>query len=168
MESSSNSSAAVVIGAMVSADFPDVIDLEERNGLNSLGRAGFERQLAKSGSILLVARSESSVGNGGVLQGSLSGWVIADEFQIDNIVVAETARRKGIGSILIRHSATSALGLGAAKAVLEVRAGNLSARLLYERLGFRIVGRRPEYYHEPLDDALIMVCRGGDWERLVA
>jgi ribosomal-protein-alanine N-acetyltransferase len=40
--------------------------------------------------------------------------------------------------------------------ILEVRASNEAAQLLYRDLGFRIVGRRREYYRLPTEDALVM------------
>ncbi|MEP7273340.1 MAG: GNAT family N-acetyltransferase [Acidobacteriota bacterium] len=153
----------MAIEPMHQADILDVVQLERDSGLNSLGRDGFERQLARPGSILLVAR----LGVSGIA-GSLSGWVVADEFQIDNVVVAAPSRRRGIGAALMQQGARIARALGAEKAVLEVRSANYVARVLYERLGFALVGRRPEYYRDPTDDALIMVCREGEWERLVA
>jgi ribosomal-protein-alanine N-acetyltransferase len=39
---------------------------------------------------------------------------------------------------------------------LEVRLSNDAARRLYEKLGFRVVGRRPRYYKDNLEDALLM------------
>lgn len=163
MENASDMSSAIGIERMRSADIIDVVALERECGLSSLGRSGFERQLARAGSILLVARSGSEA-----ISGSLSGWVVADEFQIDNVVVADGARRRGIGLSLMRTAARRAMNLGAQKAVLEVRAGNYPARLLYEKLGFVLIGKRPDYYRDPVDDALVLICREGDWERLVA
>ena len=39
---------------------------------------------------------------------------------------------------------------------LEVRASNVPAISLYEKLGFAEVGRRKNYYRNPREDALIM------------
>ncbi|MGB3863640.1 MAG: GNAT family N-acetyltransferase, partial [Candidatus Aminicenantaceae bacterium] len=39
---------------------------------------------------------------------------------------------------------------------LEVRPSNLSARSLYNKLGFKVLGTRKDYYQTPLEDALIM------------
>jgi ribosomal-protein-alanine N-acetyltransferase len=39
---------------------------------------------------------------------------------------------------------------------LEVRAGSLGAIALYRQLGFSEVGRRPAYYRNPEDDAVLM------------
>jgi ribosomal protein S18 acetylase RimI-like enzyme len=46
--------------------------------------------------------------------------------------------------------------LGASRATLEVRAGNLGARRLYERFGFYVAGTRANYYNSPVEDALIL------------
>jgi len=39
---------------------------------------------------------------------------------------------------------------------LEVRATNEAALCLYEKLGYTIAGRRPNYYQKPKEDALIL------------
>jgi len=39
---------------------------------------------------------------------------------------------------------------------LEVRAGNLGAQALYAELGFRVAGRRTNYYTDDGEDALVM------------
>ena len=49
-----------------------------------------------------------------------------------------------------------ARALGAKRATLEVRASNVGARRLYERLGFTVSGSRRNYYTNPVEDALIL------------
>jgi ribosomal-protein-alanine N-acetyltransferase len=168
MDRTVNSKDQVIIASMAEEDLASVIALEERCGLNSLGRDGFEREIANESSIMVVARSTNPAAKRSEVVGSLSGWVIADEFQIDNIVVAEALRRRGIGVALLRTGARRANRRGANKAVLEVRAANLPARMLYQKLGFLVSARRPHYYRNPPDHALVMVCSAEDWKRLVA
>ena len=72
------------------------------------------------------------------------------------VVVAEDARRRGIGRALL--AAALARAPAARVAHLEVRASNAAAIALYERLGFVAVGRRPRYY-EGREDAVSMRCR---------
>ena len=168
MERKVNSGEQVIIGPMRGEDLASVIALEERCGLNSLGRDGFEREIANESSIMVVARSRNPGGKRDEVVGSLSGWVVADEFQIDNIVVAEALRRRGIGIALLRTGARLAWLRGAKKALLEVRSGNLAARMLYQKLGFGVSARRQHYYRDPPDDALVMVCSADEWKGLVA
>jgi hypothetical protein len=87
MEERGDSNLGFMVAQLNQDDIPRVIQLELDGGLNSLGRAGFERQLARPGSILLVAKDTEQV-----MLGSLSGWVIADEFQIGQ------CGRAGIGA----------------------------------------------------------------------
>jgi ribosomal-protein-alanine N-acetyltransferase len=68
---------------------------------------------------------------------------------------------------LLKSGARAAKTRGATRAVLEVREGNEAARRLYLKLGFVVLGRRRDYYREPLEDALTQVCAGVEWARLV-
>jgi ribosomal-protein-alanine N-acetyltransferase len=83
-------------------------------------------------------------------------WVVFDELHINTVAVAPADRRQGLASTLLRHVIAEAVGAGAVKATLEVRASNTAARLLYERLGFHVAARRPGYYTKPEEDALIL------------
>ena len=158
--------AGLVIEPMRDVHLSEVIALELDAGLTSSGRARFEAQLAEESAVLLVARSQcpgESLESVWTLVGSISGRVVVDEFQIDNVVVAESARRQGIARVLLYEAANAAHLRGAEQAVLEVRSQNLAGRLLYQKLGFQIVGQRPGYDQEPEDAALVMVCRGPEW-----
>jgi ribosomal-protein-alanine N-acetyltransferase len=48
---------------------------------------------------------------------------------------------------------------GAARAFLELRAGNDAALALYEKCGFQLTARRTKYYSEPVEDALVMIIQ---------
>ena len=49
-----------------------------------------------------------------------------------------------------------ALQMGAARAFLEVRASNLDAQTMYRKFGFEVTGRRPAYYRDNAEDAILM------------
>jgi [ribosomal protein S18]-alanine N-acetyltransferase len=76
--------------------------------------------------------------------------------ELETVAVAASARRTGIGRALC----TAVLGWcreqGAISIVLEVRASSADAIALYTQLGFVSTGRRPRYYRDPEDDALIL------------
>lgn len=92
----------------------------------------------------------------GCVVGYCAGWLIFDELHINNLAVTPEWRRRGLGAFLVRTVLGLAAGEGAARATLEVRASNLSARRLYEALGFVEAGVRRGYYTNPPEDALIL------------
>ncbi len=134
-----------------------VIVLETDCGLSSRGAAGFEKALADPGAVILVARSTALAEANGEIVGVVSGIVVEDELQVDNVVVDARFRNRGIAKRLLQRALEAASVRGARTAILEVRDGNREARRLYEKLGFKTVGRRKDYYANPKDDALTMM-----------
>ena len=87
-------------------------------------------------------------------------WLIADELHINKIAVEADRRRKGLGSKLMAFVMADAARDGGARATLEVRRSNAAARGLYRRLGFEETAVRPQYYEQPVEDALILWKEG--------
>ncbi len=103
---------------------------------------------------LLVAELAQDYGQKVV--GFLGYWLILDEVHISTLAVDPAHRRSGIGSRLLAAALKQARKFGARSATLEVRASNSAAIRLYQRFGFRIVGRRKAYYSNNREDALLM------------
>lgn len=109
---------------------------------------------------ILVVRSAGPSG------GAPAGWPIgylayhrvADEMHVLRIAVAPELRRRGLALALLGRGIDDARADGARVALLEVRPANRPARRLYERLGFRAVGRRPGYYSGAGEDALLLTA----------
>ncbi len=76
--------------------------------------------------------------------------------ELESVVVAANARRAGIARALCRSVLDWCRSHGATEAVLEVRAASAAAVALYTGLGFTLVARRPRYYRDPEDDALLL------------
>ncbi len=88
--------------------------------------------------------------------GALVLWKVVDEAHIATLAVHPQFRRRGIARQLIIISLQAAAEEGARSALLEVRAGNTGAIRLYQELGFVEVGRRPRYYKDNNEDAILM------------
>ena len=88
--------------------------------------------------------------------GFCSFWLVVDEIHINNVAIRPALRGQGIGTGLMHKVFDEARRLGAKRATLEVRVSNERARRLYERLGFYVAGTRPNYYANPVEDALIL------------
>jgi [ribosomal protein S18]-alanine N-acetyltransferase len=76
--------------------------------------------------------------------------------ELESVAVDVQARRRGVGRALCESVVAWCREQGAEALELEVRAGGNSAIALYRRLGFVVTGRRPDYYHDPVEDALLM------------
>ncbi|MBQ7425005.1 MAG: GNAT family N-acetyltransferase, partial [Lachnospiraceae bacterium] len=75
--------------------------------------------------------------------------------EITNVSVSGDVRRQGVAYKMLRQLLERGAGIGIQDFTLEVRATNTPAVRLYEKLGFKSEGRRPGFYDEPKDDAVI-------------
>ena len=80
---------------------------------------------------------------------------IEAEWELENIVVAETARRQGLGTLLLREFLSHVQMEGGSGIFLEVRESNQNARTLYRKLGFEEAGSRRNYYTGPVENAIL-------------
>jgi len=104
--------------------------------------------------VVLVAEEEE-----GQLCGFVCAKAVAGEWEIENVVVAAAFLRRGIANELVRELIHRAANEAASAILLEVRESNLPARGLYEKHGFREVGRRRVYYRNPVEDAILYALR---------
>ncbi len=88
--------------------------------------------------------------------GFIVARVLRDEWEIENVVVSQLARRRGLGCRLVGELMDRARVQGARSVFLEVRASNHAARGLYERWAFQPAGRRTAYYSDPVEDAVLL------------
>ena len=106
--------------------------------------------------ILLVAAEQTNA-----LCGVLAATCLHGQTELEALLVTPARRRLGIGRALLQSWLTLAQESGFARALLEVREGNRGALELYERAGFAVQGRRPAYYRQPTEDALLMGREAG-------
>lgn len=149
--------ADFTVERMTEPDLPEVVALEEITGLSRWGLAAYARELRENPlAILLVARPQVSSPETGRIIGFLCSNVVLDEWHINNVATYPTCRRQGVAWELIQRARGLARSAGAEFGLLEVRATNYPAQMLYQKLGFRVVGRRSYYYAHPSEDAIIL------------
>ncbi len=102
----------------------------------------------------------------GLLIGYICFWIAAREVHLLNIAVRKDWRRRGLGRRLLLKMLEIGTDSDAEAAWLEVRPSNLAARALYRKMGFREVGRRPGYYSESHEDAILMTVDLPKWSNL--
>ena len=94
--------------------------------------------------------------DGDVLAGYVGSQSVMGESDMMNIAVDAHYRRQGIAQALVEALVAQLKEKGNHSLTLEVRISNQPAIALYEKLGFAQVGRRPNYYRNPKEDALIL------------
>jgi ribosomal-protein-alanine N-acetyltransferase len=83
-------------------------------------------------------------------------WIIVDEMHIATIATHPDFRRQGIGEQILTKALVDGQAAGARLAFLEVRAANEPAQAMYRKFGFEITGKRPRYYKDNGEDAILM------------
>ena len=94
--------------------------------------------------------------DGDRLAGYVGSQVVMGEADMMNLAIDPAYRRQGVGQKLVENLIERLKEVHATMLTLEVRASNEAAIALYTKLGFVAVGRRPNYYVKPKEDALIL------------
>ena len=93
------------------------------------------------------------------LVGFILSRIVTEEAEILSVAVASSRRGKGLARRLLDLHLRRLAGLGARTVFLEVDEGNVPARRLYRRAGFREVGRRKGYYPVGKGSAALILRR---------
>ena len=150
----------VAIRSAALDDVPAILAIEQQ----APGAAHWTREQYNklvSGGVVLVAEesAEEAAEEAGKVCGFVCAQAVAGEWEIENVVVAARSRRCGVANELMRALIQRAKNEVAQAILLEVRESNLAARRLYEKHGFREVGRRRAYYRDPAEDAILYALR---------
>lgn len=143
----------IVIEPMRPADLPAVIDIEKASHVDPWRESFFAEELQRPQALTLVARLTEDRRR---IVGYICVWLVADEVQIFNLAVDPALRRRGVGRQLLLAALRHACGRNARIALLEVRRSNHAAQQLYQSIGFRPSGLRPNYYEGLREPAVLM------------
>ncbi len=136
---------------MTGADLEAVVVIESENPSPwTAGQLASERD--QDGGWQFVAEADAS----GLVCGFVCGRSCVGESELLKIAVSREYRRQGIAVQLVAHALHYVAAQGGGCCFLELRAANIPALALYERFGFRRVGRRKNYYASPTEDAILM------------
>ena len=133
------------------SDLAEVLAIEYRLYSFPWSRGNFTDSIS-SGYSCWVCRAGSE------LVGYRVFMMAVDDAHLLNIGVAEKWQGKGLGARLLRHAMITARQSGALNLLLEVRASNTSALVLYRHFGFQQIGVRRAYYpaEKGREDALVL------------
>lgn len=153
----------ITVRPMRIEDLDQVLEVERASFPTPWTKEAFYRELTQNRlACYLVALADGRV------IAYAGAWLILDEAHVTNIAVHPSFRGRKVGELLMRSLMLLARSKGARQMTLEVRASNLVAQNLYRKLGFSTQGRRPKYYTDNQEDALIMwadlnICLQDGW-----
>ncbi|MFY9904583.1 MAG: ribosomal protein S18-alanine N-acetyltransferase [Terriglobales bacterium] len=138
-------------------DVPAILAIEQRAASAAHWTAEQYNKLVDRGVILVAegTHTEGTHERANRLCGFICAQIVVGEWEIENVVVAAEFLRQGIASELLGALIQRARDEHVSSLLLEVRESNLPARRLYEKHGFREVGRRRLYYQVPEEDAIL-------------
>ena len=117
--------------------------------------SGGRRDACRTADETPALRLASVVEDQSGVQGFAVARVLGREWELENIIVADQAQRRGLGTRLLGELANLARSQHAQSIFLEVRESNQAARSLYLKCAFVESGHRKSYYQKPLDTAIL-------------
>jgi len=138
----------VAIRDLEGSDLPAVTEIERRSFASPWSMAMLALEVSRPSGVALVATTDGHVAGCSIATRYDQAW------HLMKIAVTPEQRRCGLASSLLAATLTR-IGPDA-PVTLEVRPTNHAAIALYERFGFAVGGRRPAYYPDNGEDALIM------------
>lgn len=121
---------------------------------------GYARELDSPNGYIIALQRQSEAAPEQEIIGLACLWAIVEEAHITRLAIHPQYRQRGLGQALLLILLKIAQQQGLEWATLEVKASNQVAIALYEQLGFQLVGRRPNYYPDSKEDALILWLSG--------
>jgi ribosomal-protein-alanine N-acetyltransferase len=138
---------------MQKSDLADVVALEQSVYPHPWSMANFEDSLSSNYEAWILRDRD------GALLGYFLLMAVVDEAHLLNVAVSAEKQGQGLGRFLLNQAVACSRGLGMESVLLEVRPSNTRALEIYERYGFKQIGRRKGYYPAAdgqREDAIVM------------
>ena len=149
----------LAIEPMREQDIPAVQVIEREIFSTPWPRNAYYRELASRNSahyiVLRRYAGEDGAGADEVV-GYAGMWRMYDEAHVTTIGVRNDLHHSGYGRVLFAALVQAAYDMGAKWITLEVRTSNDNAMRMYEKFGFKVIGRRKGYYTDNGEDAIVM------------
>lgn len=144
---SAPAAASVHLRAATMADIDALLTLESLFPSDQISRRSFRRFIqSPSARVIVATRAERVVGNLILLLRLRSG-----RSRIYSMIVSPDARGLGLGALLVQAAMDASREAGRSIIRLEVRADNIAAKALYEKLDFEVTRDLPGFYDDGAD-----------------
>lgn len=141
----------ILVRKMEEKDLDRIMEIEHDCFTTPWSREAFVLEITKNelARYIIAEIDGVVVGYGGI-------WMIVGEGHITNIGVESKHRRLGVGNKILEGLIDVSKDMEIMSMTLEVRESNIAAQNLYKKYGFIDYGKRPNYYSDDNEDAIIM------------
>lgn len=145
----------VSIHKMQISDIQDVLNIEKNQDIHILNQTMLETSINLPNSIYYIAKSDN------IIVGYIGATLLFDHIDIESIVTKHEHKRQGIATLLLHHILHIARENNINDIFLEVRISNAAAKNLYEKLGFKNISVRKNYYRsiDSIEDAAVYLLK---------
>jgi ribosomal-protein-alanine N-acetyltransferase len=155
--------ATVKVRPLTLADLDRVIEIEQNiTGAPHWPPSAYLAALGSQAAPLRIALAVEAPSDGSSSpdRRGLAGFAVASllppQAELETIAVAAEFQRRGLAGRLFASLAAELRAAHVIEVFLEVRASNQPALGFYRQVGFVDTGRRRSYYHDPVEDAVLM------------
>ncbi len=142
--------AEIIFREMTPADADAVSEIEIKSFALPWKRDTFYEVVQRDNTAYVVGELD------GKIIAYAGAWLAFGEAEVMSVAVDENFRGRGFGRKIFAELIRVCKERGATAITLEVRPSNIAAIKIYESFGLKSVGRRPKYYVDNGEDALIM------------
>jgi len=151
MKSKKAKNINLIIRPMEKDDLKLLVKLEEKIFTDPWPEVAFREGLKDPNHHFLVGEIE------GEIVGYAAYYIELGEGRLTNIAVVPEFRRKTVAKKILDYILSIVKKAKCKYIFLDVRPTNKAAIDLYAKYGFHEAYRRPEYYQNPTEDAIVMV-----------
>ena len=146
---------------------PEILALDRLCFGGIWSEEGYKREIdSPNSTILLLFLQEDNSEDKLLGIGCL--WSIVEEAHITLLGIHPDYHRQGLGQLLLSALLQDAIDRKLERATLEVRTTNYAAIALYKKFGFKVAGRRKNYYPKTGEDAFLLWRSGLDKPEFLA
>jgi ribosomal-protein-alanine N-acetyltransferase len=148
--------AQLQLAATHTSDITPILEIDQHSFAWPWNRICFAGELASSSGCNYTLKYVDQTNAQSVI-GYIICRLVNQELHILRIAVKPGWRGYGLATRLLARAFDQAARQGASAAFLEVRPSNRPARAFYDRRGFRLIGKKPGYYTDTREDALVLM-----------
>ncbi|MEA3326196.1 MAG: ribosomal protein S18-alanine N-acetyltransferase [Chloroflexota bacterium] len=142
---------------MTMSDLDEVLEIESASFPTPWPRDAFLHEIKHAHQNICWVAEYAPEKASAIVVGYIVIWLIRGTAHIANLSVKLGFRKRGIGQYILANALLTCVDADVQGMMLEVRASNVIAQKLYQKIGFEVIEKQADYYKDTHEDALVMM-----------